>query len=84
MIIPGEAWLQFDAKPLQDNRTQLVQTILMAPKGLLGFLYWYVLYPFHNLIFAGLVQRISEQAEARADRQVRQESQASTLEPADL
>jgi hypothetical protein len=64
MVVPGEAWLQFEAKPLPDGRTQLVQTILMTPKGLIGLLYWYVLYPFHSLIFAKLVQRIGERAEA--------------------
>jgi uncharacterized protein YbjT (DUF2867 family)/uncharacterized protein YndB with AHSA1/START domain len=66
MVVPGEAWLQFEAKPLPDGRTQLVQTILMAPKGLMGFLYWYALYPFHGLIFAKLVQRIAERVEALA------------------
>ena len=61
-----EAWLQFEAEPQPDDQTQLVQTILMAPKGLLGFLYWYALYPFHGLIFAKLVGRIAERAEAVA------------------
>jgi uncharacterized protein YbjT (DUF2867 family) len=76
MVIPGEAWLQFEAKPLPDEQTQLVQTILMAPKGLLGFLYWYVLYPFHSLIFGKLVQEISEQAEAQVARKAPQQVQA--------
>ncbi len=62
MVLPGEAWLQLEAVPLNDNQTQVVQTILMAPKGLMGFLYWYVLYPFHSLIFRGLVREIGEQA----------------------
>jgi uncharacterized protein YbjT (DUF2867 family) len=66
MVVPGEAWLQFEAEPRPDDQTQLVQTILMAPKGLLGFLYWYALYPFHGLIFAKLVGRIAERAEAVA------------------
>jgi uncharacterized protein YbjT (DUF2867 family) len=64
MVLPGEAWLQFEAQPLPEGHTRLVQTILMAPKGLLGFLYWYGLYPFHGLIFAKLVKRIAERAEA--------------------
>jgi hypothetical protein len=75
MVIPGEAWLQFEAKPLPEEQTQLVQTILMAPKGLLGFLYWYVLYPFHSLIFGKLVEEISEQAEAQVARKAPQQVQ---------
>jgi uncharacterized protein YbjT (DUF2867 family) len=84
MVIPGEAWLQLEAVPLSGGQTQVVQTILMATKGLLGFLYWYALYPFHSLIFGKLVQRISEEAEARADRRARQQAEVSTLEPAEL
>jgi hypothetical protein len=64
MVIPGEAWLQFEAEPLPDDQTRLVQTILMAPKGLLGFLYWYGLYPFHGLIFRNLIKAIAERAES--------------------
>jgi hypothetical protein len=63
MVIPGEAWLQFEAQPLPDGQTRLVQTILMAPKGLLGFLYWYGLYPFHGLIFKNLIEAITKRAE---------------------
>jgi hypothetical protein len=65
MVIPGEAWLQFEAQPLPEGQTRLVQTILMAPKGLLGFLYWYGLYPFHGLIFKNLIEAIAERAEVR-------------------
>jgi hypothetical protein len=38
----------------------------MAPKGLIGFLYWYGLYPFHGLIFRNLIRAITGIAEARA------------------
>jgi hypothetical protein len=66
MIVPGEAWLQFEAQPLPEGNTRLVQTIFMAPKGLVGFLYWYGLYPFHGLIFRHLIEAITKRAEARA------------------
>jgi len=67
MKVPGKAWLQFDAKPLQNGATQLIQTAFFAPKGLFGFLYWYGLYPLHNLIFSGLIRELkinSETAES--------------------
>jgi hypothetical protein len=60
VVVPGEAWLQFEAQPLPEGQTRLVQTILMAPKGLLGFRYWYGLYPFHGLIFRNLIRAITD------------------------
>ncbi len=64
MKLPGEAWLQFEAKPRPDGKTLLVQTAYLAPKGLFGFLYWYGLYPFHGLIFGNLIRAIAQRAEA--------------------
>jgi len=39
-----------------------LQTAFFEPKGLLGLLYWYTLYPIHSLIFSGLIQKIAQQA----------------------
>lgn len=66
MKVPGEAWLQFEAQPRKDGKTLLVQTAFLAPKGLLGFVYWYGLYPFHGPIFGNMISRLAERAEARA------------------
>jgi uncharacterized protein YbjT (DUF2867 family) len=66
MKVPGQAWLQFEARPREDGRTLLVQTAFLAPKGLPGFLYWYGLYPFHGPIFGNMIDRIADRAEARA------------------
>ena len=49
--------------PQLDGRTLLVQTAFFAPKGLGGFLYWYLLLPFHRLIFAGMICRLAQLAE---------------------
>ena len=62
MIVPGEAWLQFEVTPRDDEHTLLTQTAFFAPKGLLGLLYWYALYPVHGLIFSGLIDRIARRA----------------------
>jgi uncharacterized protein YbjT (DUF2867 family) len=61
MKVPGKAWLQFEVLA-QDNDTRplLVQTAFFAPKGLLGLLYWYALYPIHRLIFAGMIRQLVE------------------------
>ncbi len=63
MKVPGRAWLQFEAIPQSDRTTRVVQTAFFAPKGLFGVLYWYGLFPIHNLIFGGMVRRVVEQAE---------------------
>lgn len=65
MKVPGKAWLQFQVTPRDDGQTLLAQTAFFAPKGLLGWLYWYALYPFHGFIFSGLIDRIARRAAAR-------------------
>jgi uncharacterized protein YbjT (DUF2867 family) len=62
MILPGRAWLQFEAEPQDHQFTKFVQTAFFAPKGLLGFLYWYLLYPIHGLIFSGMINNLTRQA----------------------
>jgi hypothetical protein len=59
MKVPGRAWLQFEANPLPERGTALVQTAYFAPHGLSGLLYWNLLYPFHALIFSGMVRKIA-------------------------
>lgn len=66
MKVPGLAWLQFEVYPLEDGYSQLIQTAFFAPKGLPGLIYWYILYPFHALIFRGLVEKIQVIAESKS------------------
>jgi uncharacterized protein YbjT (DUF2867 family) len=64
MLLPGEAWLQFQSGETPGGDTLLLQTAIFAPRGLAGFLYWYSLYPFHAFIFSGLIRHIKIRAEA--------------------
>ena len=63
MKLPGEGWMQFEARPLGARRSTLVQTVFFAPRGLIGLLYWHVLHPAHRLIFACMLRRIAREAE---------------------
>lgn len=72
MKVPGDAWLQFETTPAPNGPTQLRQTAYFVPKGLLGLLYWYTLYPIHRRIFSGLIQQIAQRAEAKHRLQVRE------------
>lgn len=63
MKLPGSAWLEFNVSDMEDRMSLLKQTAYFAPKGLGGFLYWYLLYPIHSLIFSQLLRRIAATAE---------------------
>jgi uncharacterized protein YbjT (DUF2867 family)/uncharacterized protein YndB with AHSA1/START domain len=62
MKLPGRAWLQWEAEP-EGDQTRLIQAALFAPKGFLGWLYWYVLYPVHAFIFDDMVDAVARVAE---------------------
>jgi uncharacterized protein YbjT (DUF2867 family) len=53
MKLPGEAWLEFRIK-----NGVLVQTATFRPVGIMGRIYWYLVYPFHGLIFKGMLKNI--------------------------
>ncbi len=65
MRLPGRAWIQFETRAEPSGGTLLLQTAFFDPKGLLGLLYWYALYPVHSLIFSGLIRKIDEEAARR-------------------
>ncbi|MCL4203783.1 MAG: DUF2867 domain-containing protein [Pirellulaceae bacterium] len=69
MKVPGRAWLEFEVHG--DERTSTIrQTALFDPVGLFGLVYWYSLYPLHELVFAGMLRRIARAAVAgRRDAQ---------------
>ncbi|HET6144254.1 MAG TPA: SDR family oxidoreductase [Candidatus Acidoferrales bacterium] len=62
MRVPGRAWLQFEFVP-DSSGTQIHQTAIFDPSGLLGRLYWYLLIPIHQLLFQGMLRSIVESAE---------------------
>jgi len=55
MKLPGEAWLEFK---IENN--ELTQTATFRPTGITGRMYWYLVSPFHGLIFHGLIRKLSE------------------------
>lgn len=62
MKLPGSGWLQFEARPRDDGRTDLVQTAYFASKGLFGLLYWYGVYPVHGPVFSGMIDWVAKRA----------------------
>lgn len=55
MKLPGEAWLEFR---IEGDR--LRQTATFRPKGVLGRLYWYAVFPLHGIVFEGMLKRLTE------------------------
>ena len=54
MKLPGEAWLEFKI-----NGDSLEQTATFRPLGVWGRIYWYLVLPFHGLIFQGMLKKLA-------------------------
>ncbi len=59
MKMPGRAWLEFEVVG-DDFSSTIRQTAIFDPVGLLGLIYWYALYPLHQLVFAGMLRGIAD------------------------
>jgi len=55
MKTPGEALLEISITDIGKDQSELVLLSRFLPKGLIGILYWYVLYPFHQYVFARML-----------------------------
>lgn len=62
MKVGGHAWLDFEVEPLDENESRLVQTAEFYPRGLVGLLYWFSVYPIHTLVFKGLIRAVAARA----------------------
>jgi hypothetical protein len=58
MKLPGEAWLEFKIKS-SDGKKFLEQTATFQPLGLWGRVYWYLVLPFHGLIFPKMAKGVA-------------------------
>jgi len=75
MRLPGKAWLEWRAIP-EAQGTRLVQGAYFEPVGIVGFLYWWILYPVHARIFSDLVRAIALEALRECGRKVEKTSLA--------
>ena len=55
MKLPGEAWLEFK---IEGNI--LTQSATFRPRGVLGRMYWYSVFIFHEFVFQGMLNKIAE------------------------
>jgi uncharacterized protein YbjT (DUF2867 family) len=74
MKVPGLAWLELQAvagentsgndAPGGPGQVRYRQRALFHPHGLAGHLYWWVIAPFHGIVFGGMSRRIAAAAAA--------------------
>lgn len=63
MKLPGVATLNFNLGPIE-QRTKLTMTARFRPRGVLGLVYWYSVFPFHSIVFGGMLRGIKRAAES--------------------
>lgn len=69
MRVAGGAWLELLVEPAPEGGTRYRQRAVYLPHGLLGKLYWWVIVPFHALVFPAMVRNVLAAArERRAGR----------------
>jgi len=61
MKVPGDAWLELSALPAGTGTTYR-QRAIYFPKGLAGKAYWWLVAPFHALIFPSMARNILHRA----------------------
>ena len=74
MKLPGTATLDFALDSLEGGNTRLTMTAMFRPKGFFGLLYWYMVVPFHNIVFGGMLQGIKRAAENTPPNEPRAEA----------
>ncbi|MFT7835272.1 SDR family oxidoreductase [Saccharothrix sp. BKS2] len=69
MRVPGLAWLELQVLPPADGSTGSTyrQRAVFVPRGLAGHAYWWLVWPFHGLVFGGMVRNITSEAELTSE-----------------
>lgn len=63
MKVPGKAWLELRVAGNGGHGSTYRQRAVFVPKGLAGHLYWAVVWPFHGVVFGGMMRNIANEAE---------------------
>ncbi len=67
MKMPGRAWLEFEVAG-EAGGSIIRQTAIFDPVGLWGLMYWYLVYPLHQLVFAGMLRGIAHAVDHRSGK----------------
>ena len=61
MKLPGREWLEFEVTGSNSSST-IRQTAVFDSVGFLGQVYWYAVYPLHQLVFRGMLRGLVDAA----------------------
>ncbi|RKT51794.1 uncharacterized protein DUF2867 [Saccharothrix australiensis] len=67
MRVPGRAWLELRVADDGRGGSTYRQRAVFVPRGLAGHLYWWLVWPFHGLVFGGMVRNITSEAELTSE-----------------
>jgi hypothetical protein len=59
---PGDKWIEWRVGRTA-SPTYLTQSVFFSPRGLPGFLYWYLLYPLHVINSRAQLRKIAQRSE---------------------
>ena len=65
MRLPGLAWLEFRVEP-DGSGARIFQRATFRPRGIAGKLYWWSVWPFHGIVFEGMLRNMARTAEAES------------------
>lgn len=66
MRLPGLAWLELAVRPEPGGGSTLRQVATFHPHGLAGQAYWWLVAPFHGIVFGGMQRGMRAEAERQA------------------
>ena len=58
MKMPGLAWLEFRLTK-NGTGTTVTQRAIYAPRGLLGHMYWWAVWPMHGIVFPSMARHVA-------------------------
>ncbi|MEU5690620.1 SDR family oxidoreductase [Actinosynnema sp. NPDC020468] len=67
MRVPGLAWLELRVAEREGGGSTYRQRAVFVPRGLAGHAYWWLVWPFHGLVFGGMVRNIASEAELTSE-----------------
>ena len=60
MKMPGEGLMEIRITTLDHEMSEVQMFSRFLPKGISGILYWYVLYPFHQWVYRGILKSVAK------------------------
>lgn len=67
MRVPGLAWLELRVAAADGGGSTYSQRAVFVPRGPAGHVYWWLVWPFHGVVFGGMARTITCEAELTSE-----------------